>query len=176
MRAKATVEESNFTLGQLGLAARVTSAALNKYEPIFPITGTILWLTSQERILDIKTGLKGPSGGNALPFSCTHIIKLEGVDRSREDKQRKIKVFTQKLKWAKPFQVAEIPVELGKGLDSDADLVNNVIEVGIIEQAGSWIKIGEEKMQGMPKAKEYLANNPGIKERLILELNNNETG
>ena len=176
MRAKATVEEADFTLGQLGLAARVTSAALNKYEPLFPITGTILWLTSQERTLDIKTGAVGPSGGKALPFSCTHIFKLEGIDRSREEHQRKIKVFTQKMKWTKPFRLAEIPVTLGKGLDSDADLINNAIQEGLIERSASWIVIGEEKMQGMERAKEYLENNPEIKASLVLGLETQETG
>lgn len=54
----------------------------------------------------------------------------------------------------------------GEGIDEYYDLLQMSIDLGLVAKGGSWLTIGEQKVQGMEKARDYLKSNPEVYENL----------
>ena len=55
----------------------------------------------------------------------------------------------------------------GKGISTEGDLIDLASNVGIIQKSGAWFSYNGEKIgQGRENAKQYLINNPQIREEV----------
>lgn len=50
----------------------------------------------------------------------------------------------------------------GYGIDNVKEICELAVDLGVVARGGSWYTVGEEKMQGLNKAQEYLKANPKI--------------
>jgi len=72
---------------------------------------------------------------------------------------------------APPNQKAKSLLRYGYGIDEEYELLNILIDIGLVEKKGSWIIFNEEtKLQGMEKARNFLVENPKEFDKLKKQL------
>jgi len=151
---------------QIGLQARLMSAALRKLSAIVSRTKTVVLFLNQTRM---KIGVifgnpETTPGGMALKFYSS--VRLE-VRRAAQIKQgenivgNRVRAKVIKNKVAPPFKTAEFDIYYNEGISRMADLLNVGLKNNVISKSGSWLQFGNEKLgQGMEQAKSFLKENP----------------
>ena len=172
MRAKAENENDAIALGQVGLGARINSAALRKVAPLVEESGTILWLINQERIIQVQPiVMKGPTGGAAPGFYATHEFKAQRISREKNEEARTLSIISEKMKYALGLREIEVPIILGHGINAEADLIEFACEKGVVLKNSSWFSIEGDKIgQGLENSAEVLRNNPALRERILKDV------
>ena len=161
---------------QIGLQARLMSAALRKLSSIASKTGTSIIFLNQTRM---KIGVmfgnpETTSGGMALKFYASVRINLRRTAQIKQGDQivgNRVKAKIDKNKVAAPFKVAEFDIYYNEGISYLADMINTGTNMGILKKAGSWYQYGNKKLgQGMDGAKTFLKENPEIQESIKKEI------
>lgn len=86
-------------------------------------------------------------GGKSLKFYSSIRLRLSPSSHIKEDGKKvgqDINARVNKNKTAPPFKKETLRIRLGAGLDKAYELANYAIDHGVIEQAGAWIKIGDD--------------------------------
>jgi recombination protein RecA len=79
----------------------------------------------------------------------------------------KVKIVKNKL--SAPFREAEFDILYGEGISKEGDLVDVAAERGILEKSGAWFSYAGERIgQGRENAKQFLRENPDIRQKLEL--------
>lgn len=107
-----------------------------------------------------------PGGGHALQFHSAlklHVTKL----KTEADKQT-TQVVVKKNKTNAPQGRTEFFIQYGTGVDHRADILTIALNRDILQKAGSWLRYGELKAQGMEQAKEIFPIDE-IKARILAE-------
>jgi len=151
----------------VGRQARMMSQALRKLTAIVATTNTTVFFLNQLRI-NIGVMYGDPNvttGGNALKFYSSQRMKFatsnvrEGGDVTR----KKAKITIIKNKVAPPFQVAEVLMQFGTGIDRTQDILSLAVDMGFVDRSGSWYSYGEDSIgQGEKNAVDYLEANPKV--------------
>ncbi len=153
---------------QIGLQARLMSAALRKLSSIASKTGTSIIFLNQIRM---KIGVmfgnpETTSGGLALKFYSSVRINLRRIAQIKKGDDiigNRIKAKIDKNKVAPPFKTTEFDLYYNEGISYFADLINTGQNLGIVKRSGSWFQYNDIKLgQGMEGAKEFLKENPKI--------------
>lgn len=115
------------------------------------------------------------TGGRALKFyaSLRLDIRRIGAIKDGEDvvgNRTKVKIVKNKL--APPFKEVEFDIIYGKGVSREGDLLDLAVENKLVDKSGAWfsLKGGERLAQGRENAKQAIASNPELMERLDREL------
>ena len=70
-----------------------------------------------------------------------------------------------KNKVAPPFRVAEVDIMYGQGISKEGELIDLGVENDIVDKSGAWYSYNGDRMgQGKENVKNYLKENPQIKE------------
>ncbi|MCB1155238.1 hypothetical protein KDL45_16390, partial [bacterium] len=78
----------------------------------------------------------------------------------------RVKVVKNKV--APPFKQVEFDLIYGEGISIEGELVDMGVEKGMVEKLGTWYSVGETRIgQGRENAKQFLRENPDIREQLI---------
>jgi len=153
---------------QIGLQARLMSAALRKLSGIVSKSKTVVLFLNQTRM---KIGVifgnpETTPGGMALKFYSS--VRLE-VRRAAQIKQgeniigNRVRAKVIKNKVAPPFKTTEFDIYYNEGISYIADLLNVGIKQGIVTKSGSWYQYKETKLgQGLEGSKTFLKENPNI--------------
>jgi recombination protein RecA len=155
----------------VGLQARLMSQALRILNPTIARTRTCMVFINQIR-LKIGVMFGNPettSGGLALKFYSSvrmEIRKLTSVKEGEETVGSRVKVKVVKNKVAPPFRNAEFDLMFDKGISWEGDLLDLALEDKLIEKSGAYFTLGDARVQGREKAKEYLRENPAVVEEL----------
>src|SRR5262249_19397676 len=81
----------------------------------------------------------------------------------------KVKVVKNKL--APPFREAEFDIIYGEGISKEGDFVDLGVAHNLVDKSGSWFSYkGDRIGQGRENAKQFLKDNPDIREKLETEL------
>lgn len=172
LRSTKAVEEADFELDQIGIDARVSSAALRKYAPDIVESGTILWTISQLRTE--KKGqhmVDGATGGKAWKFYPTHEFQIKIAEKKPGEEEEILKVFTKKNKFSRSLLTHEIPVVMGRGIDQEADLILTAVGEGFATQKGAYFYYKDTTLgQGLAKASKFIQENPEIKAQILADL------
>jgi recombination protein RecA len=172
--------EADFDQASIGQHARLLSAGIQKILPVVIKTNTLLVFINQIRN---KIGAYGnpetTTGGKALPFYAAYRVEVRG-GQSKASKlldpgtgevyghRTTFKVV--KNKRAAPWRQAEVDLIYGLGYDTDGELVDLGIDMGIIEKGGAWLVYGDYKWHGKDKAKLALQKDKSLCESLRREL------
>ena len=161
---------------QMGLQARLMSKALRKLTGIIGKTNTTVIFINQLR-MKIGFVLGNPettTGGNALKYYSSvrmEIRRTETLKGENGDIGNHVKVKVLKNKVAPPFRTAEFDIIFGKGICKIGNIIDVGVKLGIVDKAGSWFSYKDEKLgQGREKAKEFLAQNPDIMDKIETEI------
>jgi recombination protein RecA len=156
----------------VGLQARLMSQALRILNPTIARTRTCMVFINQirQKIGVMFGNPETTSGGLALRFYSSvrlEIRKITGIKEGGEETVgSRVKVKVVKNKVAPPFRNAEFDIMFERGISYEGDLIDLASEDGLIEKSGAWIIIGDTRIQGREKAKEYLRENPAAAEEL----------
>jgi len=157
---------------QIGLQARLMSAALRKLASIVAKTKTSVIFLNQTRMkIGIQWGNPETTpGGLALKFYSSVRINLRRVGQIKHGDEiigSRIKAKIVKNKVAAPFKVTEFDIYYNEGISYIADLLNFGLKQDIIKKSGSWYQYDNQKLgQGMEGAKAFLKENPQIIKKL----------
>lgn len=160
------IEDSN-----VGLHARLMSKAMRVLKGAVNKSNTALVLINQirEKVGVMFGNPETTTGGRAIKFFADMRLEVRKKDikDSGEKVGSRVKVKVVKNKLAPPFKEAEFDVIYGEGISKEGEILDLGEELGIIRKSGAWYSYGDIKIgQGREKAREFLKENPEIKEEL----------
>ncbi len=157
---------------QIGLQARLMSAALRKLSSIIFKTKTSVIFLNQTR-MKIGQMFGNPettSGGLALKFYASVRIDLRRIAQIKQGEEiigNRVKAKIVKNKVAAPFKVAEFDIYYNQGISYEGDLLNLALKKGIVEKSGAWFNYGESKLgQGFEGARKFIKENPQVMKKI----------
>ena len=160
----------------MGLQARLMSQALRKLTGVVSRSKTCLIFINQirEKIGVMFGNPETTTGGRALKFYASVRIDIRRIAAIKDGEavignRTKVKVVKNKL--AAPFREAEFDIIYGEGISREGDLMDLGVAHNLLEKSGSWFSYkGERIGQGRENAKQFLRDNPDIRQQLDTDL------
>ncbi len=156
----------------VGLQARLMSQALRKLTAVISKSHCIVIFINQlrEKVGVMFGNPETTTGGRALKFYSSvrlDVRRVESLKQGGEIIGNHVRVKVVKNKIAPPFKEAEFDIMFGKGISTAGDILDLAAKENIVEKSGAWyaykgVKIG----QGRENAKNYLQNNPEVKDEV----------
>src|SRR6266581_4146328 len=161
---------------QMGLQARLMSQALRKLTGIVSKSRTCLIFINQirEKIGVMFGNPETTTGGRALKFYASMRVDIRRIAAIKDGdaivgNRTKVKVVKNKV--ASPFREAEFDIIYGEGVSKEGDLLDLGVAQSLVEKSGSWFSYkGERIGQGRENARQFLKDNPDIRQAVDSEL------
>ena len=156
----------------VGLQARLMSQALRKLSGIINKTNTVCIFINQlrEKVGIMFGNPETTPGGRALKFYAS--IRLE-IRRGEQLKLgtnivgSKANIKVVKNKMAPPFKTCTVDIMYGEGVSVLGEIVDLGAESNVLNKSGAWYSYNGEKVgQGKENVKEWLKNNPKVREEI----------
>jgi recombination protein RecA len=160
----------------MGLQARLMSQALRKLTGMVSKSNTCMIFINQirEKIGVMFGNPETTTGGRALKFYSSVRADIRRIGAIKDGDAvigNRTKVKLVKNKCASPFREAEFDIIYGEGVSKEGDLIDLGVANNMIEKSGSWFSYkGERIGQGRENAKQFLKDNPDIRQRIDIEL------
>jgi len=156
----------------MGVQARLMSQALRKLTGVVSKSKTCLIFINQirEKIGVMFGNPETTTGGRALKFYSSVRVDIRRIAAIKDGEavvgnRTKVKVVKNKL--AAPFREAEFDIIYGEGISREGDLMDIGVAQNMVEKSGSWFSYkGERIGQGRENAKQFLKDNPDIRQQL----------
>src|SRR5580693_2356034 len=160
----------------MGLQARLMSQALRKLTGNVSKSNTCLIFINQirEKIGVMFGNPETTSGGRALKFYSSVRADIRRIAAIKEGdvvvgNRTKVKIVKNKV--AAPFREAEFDIIYGEGISREGDLIDLGVAQNMVEKSGSWYSYkGERIGQGRENARQFLKDNPDIRQTIDAEL------
>ncbi len=151
----------------VGVVARLMSQALRKLAGTISKTNCIVVFINQlrEKIGVMYGSPETTPGGRALKYFASVRIDVRRVETLKVNgemigNRTKAKVIKNKV--APPFKEAEFDIIYGEGISKVGEIVDLGVKLELIDKAGAWFTVGEQRVQGRDSVKEYLKANPEV--------------
>jgi recombination protein RecA len=114
------------------------------------------------------------TGGRALKFYSSVRVDIRRIAAIKDGdtvtgNRTKTKIVKNKV--AAPFREAEFDIIYGEGISKEGDLIDMGVAQNLVEKSGSWYSYkGDRIGQGRENARQFLKDNPDIREKLDTEL------
>ncbi len=160
----------------VGVQARLMSQAMRKLTGTVSKSNTCLIFINQirEKIGVMFGSPETTSGGRALKFYSSvrcDIRRIAAIKDGDAVIGNRTKVKIVKNKVAAPFREAEFDILYGEGISKEGDLLDLGAAQNVVEKSGSWFSYkGDRIGQGRENARQFLKENPDIKQRIDIEL------
>ncbi|MBV9745124.1 MAG: recombinase RecA [Acidobacteriia bacterium] len=160
----------------MGVQARLMSQALRKLTGVVSKSRTCLVFINQirEKIGVMFGSPETTTGGRALKFYSSVRLDIRRIAAIKDGEtvigsRTKVKVVKNKV--APPFREAEFDIIYGEGVSREGDLIDLGSAQNVIEKSGSWFSYkGERIGQGRENARQFLKDNPDIRQKIDQEL------
>ncbi len=160
----------------MGLQARLMSQALRKLTGIVSKSKTCLIFINQirEKIGVMFGNPETTTGGRALKFYASVRLDIRRIAAIKDGESvvgNRTKVKVVKNKMASPFREAEFDIIYGEGISREGEMIDLGVLNNVIEKSGSWFSYkGERIGQGRENARQFLKDNPDIRQSIDTEL------
>ncbi|MBV9037813.1 MAG: recombinase RecA [Acidobacteriaceae bacterium] len=160
----------------MGVQARLMSQAMRKLTGIVAKSNTCLIFINQirEKIGVMFGNPETTTGGRALKFYSSvraDIRRIAAIKDGEVVTGNRTKVKIVKNKVAPPFREAEFDIIYGEGVSKEGDLLDLGVTHNVVEKSGSWFSYkGERIGQGRENVRQFLRDNPDIRNRIDTEL------
>jgi len=160
----------------MGLQARLMSQALRKLTGIVSKSKTCLIFINQirDKIGVMFGSPETTTGGRALKFYSSVRVDIRRIAAIKDGdavvgNRTKVKIAKNKL--ASPFREAEFDIVYGEGISKEGEMIDLGVMHNTIEKSGSWFSYkGERIGQGRENARQFLKDNPDIRQSIDTEL------
>jgi recombination protein RecA len=152
------------------------SQALRKLTGVVSKSRTCLIFINQirEKIGVMFGNPETTTGGRALKFYATVRLDIRRIAAIKDGDSvigNRTKVKVVKNKVAAPFREAEFDIIYGEGISKEGDLIDLGVAQNVVEKSGSWFSYkGERIGQGRENARQFLKDNPDIRQTIDTEL------
>lgn len=160
----------------IGLQARLMSKFMRRTSSLIRKSNCALVFINQLRANIGGYGAQPATtttGGNALKYYASVRIDIARTGSIKEGEQiigQTVKAKIVKNKVASPFKDCEFYLIYGEGISNEREILELSVKNGIIKKGGAWYTYGENKWQGLEKARAFLKDNPKIKDELYEQL------
>src|ERR1700719_5331570 len=160
----------------MGVHARLMSQAMRKLTGIVSKSNTCLIFINQirEKIGVMFGSPETTTGGRALKFYSSvraDIRRIAAIKDGEVVTGNRTKIKVVKNKMAPPFREAEFDIIYGEGISKEGDLIDLGVAQNLVEKSGAWYSIkGERVGQGRENARQFLKDNPDIRQQVDAEL------
>src|SRR5919109_1228271 len=160
----------------MGVQARLMSQAMRKLTGVVSKSNTCLIFINQirEKIGVMFGNPETTTGGRALKFYSSMRVDIRRIAAIKEGdvvvgSRTKVKVVKNKV--AAPFRESEFDIMYGEGISKEGDLLDLGVAQNLVEKSGSWFSYkGERIGQGRENARQFLKDNPDIRQAIDTEL------
>ena len=151
----------------VGVVARLMSQALRKLAGTISKTNCIVVFINQlrEKIGVMYGNPETTPGGRALKYFSSvriDVRRIETLKVGGEMVGNRTRAKIVKNKVAPPFKEAEFDIVYGEGISKIGEIVDLGVKLEIIDKAGAWFTVAEQRIQGRDGVKEYLKENPEV--------------
>jgi len=160
----------------MGVQARLMSQAMRKLTGNVSKSNTCLIFINQirEKIGVMFGNPETTTGGRALKFYSSvraDIRRIAAIKEGEVVTGNRTKVKIVKNKVAAPFREAEFDIIYGEGISREGDLIDLGVAQNLIDKSGSWYSYkGDRIGQGRENARQFLKDNPDIRQQLDTDL------
>ena len=160
----------------VGLQARLMSQALRKLTGAISKSNAVCIFINQlrEKIGVMYGNPETTPGGRALKFYPSVRLDVRKKDPIKEGGEiignlTRVKVVKNKV--APPFREAEFDIMYGEGISREGEIIDLAVKLDIIKKSGSWYSYeGNRIGQGRDKVKQYLKENPDVREQIAKQV------
>src|ERR1700742_4464217 len=160
----------------MGVQARLMSQAMRKLTGVVSKSNTCLVFINQirEKIGVMFGNPETTTGGRALKFYSSVRLDIRRIAAIKDGEvvtgnRTKVKIVKNKV--APPFREAEFDIIYGEGVSKEGDLLDLGVAHNVVEKSGSWFSYkGDRIGQGRENARQFLKDNPDIRQSVDLEL------
>ena len=156
----------------VGLQARLMSQSLRKLTGSISRSRCMVIFINQLRM---KIGVmygnpETTTGGNALKFYASVRLDIRRTGQIKNGDEivgnaTRVKVVKNKV--APPFKQVEFDIMYGQGISKIGELLDIGVKAGLVEKSGAWFSYDSIRIgQGRENAKNFLTENPELRERL----------
>ena len=108
-------------------------------------------------------------GGLALKYYASvriDVRRVESLKAGGEIIGNHTRAKVVKNKVAPPFREAEFDIMYGEGISRIGEIVDLGVKLEIIDKGGAWFTVEGNRIQGRDGVKQYLLDNPDVRERI----------
>ena len=162
----------------VGVVARLMSQALRKLTGAVSKTNTVVIFINQlrEKIGVMYGNPETTPGGRALKYFSSvriDVRRIETMKVAGEMIGNRTRAKIVKNKVAPPFKEAEFDIIYGEGISKIGEIIDLAVKLDLIDKAGAWFTVGEQRLQGRDSVKTYLQENPEIADELEAQIRAN---
>lgn len=156
----------------VGLQARLMSQALRKLTAVISKSNCIVIFINQlrEKVGVMFGNPETTTGGRALKFYSSvrlDVRRIESLKQNGEVVGNRTRIKVAKNKVAPPFKEAEFDIMFGQGISKEGDILDLASNIGIVNKSGAWYAYNGERIgQGRENAKQYLKDNPLVRDAI----------
>lgn len=162
----------------VGVLARLMSQAMRRLAgAISKNNCTVIFINQLRQKIGVMYGNPETTpGGLALKYYASVRIDVRRVETLKVNGEMignhtRAKVVKNKV--APPFKEAEFDIMYGEGISRVGEIVDLGVKLEIIDKAGAWFTVGDQRIQGRDAVKQYLLDNPDVCESLEKEIRDN---
>ena len=160
----------------VGLQARLMSQALRKLTGAISKSNAVCIFINQlrEKIGVMYGNPETTPGGRALKFYSSVRLDVRKKDPIKEGGEiignlTRVKVVKNKV--APPVREAEFDIMYGEGISREGEIIDLAVKLDIIKKSGSWYSYDGNRIgQGRDKVKQYLKENPDVREQIAKQV------
>ncbi|MCR5090879.1 MAG: recombinase RecA [Oscillospiraceae bacterium] len=155
----------------VGMLARLMSQAMRRLAgAISKNNCTVIFINQLRQKIGIMYGNPETTpGGLALKYYASVRIDVRRVESLKVNGEvigNHTRARVVKNKVAPPFREADFDIMYGEGISRTGEVVDMGVKLGLIEKAGAWFTVEEERFQGRDAVKQFLAENPEVCSRI----------
>ena len=163
--------------GEMGESS-VGVVALRKLAGVVSKTGCIVIFINQlrEKIGVMYGNPETTPGGRALKYFASVRIDMRRIETLKSGTEmvgNRTRAKIVKNKVAPPFKEAEFDILYGQGISKIGEIIDLSVKLGLIDKAGAWFTVGDQRFQGRDNVKVYLQENPEVCDKLEADIRAN---
>ena len=162
----------------VGVLARLMSQAMRRLAgAISKNNCTVIFINQlRQKIGNPYGNPETTSGGLALKYYASvriDVRRIESLKINGEYVGARTRAKVVKNKVAPPFKEAEFDIMYGEGISRIGEIVDLAVKLEIIEKAGAWFTVEDNRIQGRDGVKQFLIYNPDIADRVEAQIREN---
>lgn len=162
----------------VGVLARLMSQAMRRLAgAISKNNCTVIFINQlRQKIGNPYGNPETTSGGLALKYYASvriDVRRAESLKVNGEFVGARTRAKVVKNKVAPPFKEAEFDIMYGEGISRIGEIVDLAVKLDIIEKAGAWFTVEDNRIQGRDGVKQFLIDNPYIADRVEAQIREN---